>query len=281
MRFLPILIWRLILLPDMVSLGFGFRLIIIVLRKRLQILFTDGTLPTIRGRDCFIDWKSQELVVQIPPFIDWTCSAVHAGVECHATAEMTLRSSVQWCRSHQWAITCGIGIQLFCVQWCSNVAKVRTASERCNIFTQFFCNECNPIITIANQLTVPRHRQTIPPHLPPPAAAALPPAAPTRPRKVAGHDLDWRWWGPGDCCSASRGSSPWRRDLMMLRPAAQTKTTIGGGDSSVVRAPDSWSKGRRFESLLERWENVLLLGQLSVLTLISASIPPPCYRSST
>ena len=55
----------------------------------------------------------------------------------------------------------------------------------------------------------------------------------------------------------------------------------GTGDSSVVRAPDSRSKGRGFESLLERRENFLLQGQLSVLTLISVSVPPPCYRSST
>ena len=48
----------------------------------------------------------------------------------------------------------------------------------------------------------------------------------------------------------------------------------------VVRAPDSWSKGRGFESLQEQRENVLQ-GQLSVLTLISVSVPPPCYRSST
>ena len=55
----------------------------------------------------------------------------------------------------------------------------------------------------------------------------------------------------------------------------------GGRDSSVVRAPDSWLKGRGFESLLERRENFLLQGRLSVLTLISVSVPPPCYRSST
>ena len=55
----------------------------------------------------------------------------------------------------------------------------------------------------------------------------------------------------------------------------------GSGDSSVVRAPDSWSRGRGFESLQERWENCLLQGQLSVLTLISVSVPPPCYLSST
>ena len=53
------------------------------------------------------------------------------------------------------------------------------------------------------------------------------------------------------------------------------------GNSSVVRAPDSWSKGRGFESLLEQRENSLLQGQLSVLTLISVYVPPKCYRSST
>ena len=56
---------------------------------------------------------------------------------------------------------------------------------------------------------------------------------------------------------------------------------VGSGDSSVVRAPDSWSKGRGFEYLHERRENFLLQGQLSVLTLFSVSVPPPCYRSST
>ena len=55
----------------------------------------------------------------------------------------------------------------------------------------------------------------------------------------------------------------------------------GGADSSVVRAPDSWLKGLGFESLLERRENFLLQGRLSVLTLISVSVPPPCYHSST
>ena len=54
-----------------------------------------------------------------------------------------------------------------------------------------------------------------------------------------------------------------------------------GGDSSVVRAPDSWTKGRGFESPQERRETFLLHGQLSVLTLISISVPPPCYCSRT
>ena len=56
---------------------------------------------------------------------------------------------------------------------------------------------------------------------------------------------------------------------------------VRGRDSSVVRAPDSLLKGRGFESLLERRENFLLQGRLSVLTLISVSVPPPCYHSST
>ena len=51
------------------------------------------------------------------------------------------------------------------------------------------------------------------------------------------------------------------------------------GYSSVVRAPDSRLKGRRFESRQERRENYPLQGQFSVPTLISVSVPPPCYRS--
>ena len=44
--------------------------------------------------------------------------------------------------------------------------------------------------------------------------------------------------------------------------------------SSVVTAPDSWSKGHGFESRQQRRENVLFQGQLSVLTLISLFDPP-------
>ena len=50
--------------------------------------------------------------------------------------------------------------------------------------------------------------------------------------------------------------------------------SAGSGDSSVVRAPDSWSKSRGFESLLERRENFLLQGQLSVLTHFSIRSTP-------
>ena len=50
----------------------------------------------------------------------------------------------------------------------------------------------------------------------------------------------------------------------------------------MVGAFDSWPKGSWFESVQEWWENVLLdlQGQLFVLTLVSVSIPPPCYRRS-
>ena len=49
---------------------------------------------------------------------------------------------------------------------------------------------------------------------------------------------------------------------------------MGSGDSSVVRASDLRLKGPGFESWQEQQENFLLQGQLSVLTLISVSVPP-------
>ena len=52
-------------------------------------------------------------------------------------------------------------------------------------------------------------------------------------------------------------------------------------DSSVVRAPDSLLKDSGFKSLQEWGVNFLLLGQLSVLTLILVSIPLTCYCSGT
>ena len=44
---------------------------------------------------------------------------------------------------------------------------------------------------------------------------------------------------------------------------------------TVFIAPDSWSKGRRFESWQKRREKFLLEGHLSVLGLISVSVPLP------
>ena len=56
---------------------------------------------------------------------------------------------------------------------------------------------------------------------------------------------------------------------------------LGSGNSSVVREPDSWLKGCRFESLQERRENFLLQGQLSVLTFYFSIRSNLCYCSST
>ena len=89
-----------------------------------------------------------------------------------------------------------------------------------------------------------------------------------------------------ECCVAHWAQFLWQRFTlyrfcMVIINTIAVMFNLGGGDSSVVRAPDSWLKGRGFESLLERRENFLLQGRLSVLTLISVSVPPPCYHSST
>ena len=60
-----------------------------------------------------------------------------------------------------------------------------------------------------------------------------------------------------------------------------SETLAGEQDSSVVRVPDSRLKGHGFEFRQEWQENFLLQGHLSVLTLISVSVPPPCHHSST
>ena len=53
---------------------------------------------------------------------------------------------------------------------------------------------------------------------------------------------------------------------------------LGSRDSSVVRAPDSWSKGFGFKSQHGRWENFLLWGQLSVLIQFGICFIP-CFCS--
>ena len=70
--------------------------------------------------------------------------------------------------------------------------------------------------------------------------------------------------------------------LSLLRLRILHDRHEGSGDSSVVRAPDSWSKlGPGFEFSQERREDFLLRGQLFLLTRISVSVLPPCYCSST
>ena len=85
-------------------------------------------------------------------------------------------------------------------------------------------------------------------------------------------------------CSSQRPAAEgwgWPSRASRYRTEGWPAQTIWSGDSSVVRVPDLWWKGRRLKSLQERWENFLLRGQLSVLTLILLSVPPLCYCSST
>ena len=49
---------------------------------------------------------------------------------------------------------------------------------------------------------------------------------------------------------------------------------IGSRDNLLLRAPDSWSKGCKFESRQKRRENFLLQSQLCVLTLIRCPFHP-------
>ena len=53
-----------------------------------------------------------------------------------------------------------------------------------------------------------------------------------------------------------------------------TESDSGSLDSLLVRAPDSWSKGCKFESRQKRRENFLLQSQLCVLTLIRCTFNP-------
>ena len=57
-----------------------------------------------------------------------------------------------------------------------------------------------------------------------------------------------------DCITASP-RSPSLIETPHIKEHGADIDNWGGGDSSVVRAPDSWLKGRGFESLLERREN--------------------------
>ena len=56
----------------------------------------------------------------------------------------------------------------------------------------------------------------------------------------------------------------------------RTMAFLGRMGYAVARDPEEG-----IENVREQRENFLLQGQPSVLTLISVSIPPPCYRSST
>ena len=91
-------------------------------------------------------------------------------------------------------------------------------------------------------------------------------------------------------CTHSLSSQGWWCEWS-VKQSNQKNEVLGGGGGGGKReivGITQWlerrtrdRKGCGFESLLERRENFLLQGQLSVLTLVSVSVPPPCYRSST
>ena len=79
------------------------------------------------------------VIIQILPFVDWTCNKRWRGAWGHSwddTEFATYRSSVEWCGSHQWDIT-WTDVQSFCVRQCSNVAKMDMAHDKHNIYSKF------------------------------------------------------------------------------------------------------------------------------------------------
>ena len=93
----------------------------------------------------------------------------------------------------------------------------------------------------------------------------------------------WQKMCVGQPVAQSLNTRSWKPEFSTVKHDYQMdgRPLHGDGDSSVVRVQDSWLKGRGFGSLQERRENFLLQGQLSVLTLISVSVPPLCYCCST
>ena len=80
--------------------------------------------------------------VQIPPFTDYSWD----------DTESASRSNVEWCSSHQQAITYLTGVILHTVmQWCG--LKMCTAPGKCAIYTQLY-NEHNPCVWVIKLLQV-------------------------------------------------------------------------------------------------------------------------------
>ena len=77
----------------------------------------------------------------------------------------------------------------------------------------------------------------------------------------------WQHWGWIESLAVCLGSNPVHKWDCIGAGIAQwlEHWLYRGWDSSVVRAPDLWLKGRGFKSQQEQWENFLLQGRLSVL----------------
>ena len=62
--------------------------------------------------------------------------------------EFASRSGAEQCGSYQWAITCSISVESFCIWWHSDVAKMCMAPKKCTIYTKFG-NECDPWVSVS------------------------------------------------------------------------------------------------------------------------------------
>ena len=124
------LIWRLATLADMGMYGFSSNKSSFVGKVCKFYSQTRGPI------DIQTKIAACTFVIQIPPFIDWTC----AWEGCGATAEITVCKL--WCGSQQRAGTCWIDVQSFCVWWYGHIAY---GTRKCNIYTKI-CNECDPCL---------------------------------------------------------------------------------------------------------------------------------------
>ena len=105
-RILARLIWRPILLPDMCLLGFG---------SNKQLLFFGKICNFIPGHRVLLTIRCMDQI----------------------GGDIALQTkNLSSLRNHQWAITCSIGVQLFCIWWVLHPKK-------CNIYAKV-CNECDP-----------------------------------------------------------------------------------------------------------------------------------------
>ena len=96
----------------------------------------------------------------------------------------------------------------------------------------------------------------------------------------------WYWsmcqctWRSARSRACQQGSD---NSILVLRDCHNDSSVLMTGTGIaqwLARRTRDW-KVAGSNPLQERRENVLLQGRLSVLTLISLSVPPPCYRSST
>ena len=150
MRFVVSLIWRPNLPSDTVSLEFVFKLIIILWKSTQFFFYRHGTIDyfvTVQipsfGTDCRLWWWGVR-------GHGWDDTVDHQLCSCTVfdDTEFASRSGAEQCGSYQWAITCSISVESFCIWWHSDVAKMCMAPKKCTIYTKFG-NECDPWVSVS------------------------------------------------------------------------------------------------------------------------------------